>query len=58
MHQHMMGEGKMVKLELFVSYGNIYEALRNGILQTSEFLFKCLIIYIFEVKLYNELEKQ
>lgn len=52
----MMGEGKMVKLELFVSYGNSYEALRNGILQTSEFLFKCLIIYIFEV--YNELEKQ
>lgn len=29
MHGHMMGEGKMVKLELFVSYGNIYEALRN-----------------------------
>lgn len=26
------------------------------LLQTSEFLFKCLIIYIFEV--YNELEKQ
>lgn len=46
----MMGEGKMVKLELFVSYDNSYEALGNGIItnfRVSILMFDNIYIYIY-----------